>query len=124
VYLVRRKIDHEVYALKKVKMTGLKEKERDNSINEIRILASFNSNNLIKFKEAFFDSDSSHLCIVMEYASGGDLLKQIDAHLKSRCRFKEGEIWKAIYDIAKGLKSLHDKKILHRDLKSANIFVS
>ena len=60
----------------------------------------------------------------MEYASGGDLLKQVDTHLKGRCRFKEGEIWKAIFDISRGLKSLHDKKTLHRDLKSANIFVS
>lgn len=59
----------------------------------------------------------------MEYASGGDLLKMIETHQKSRTRIKEGEIWKAIYDIAKGLKSLHDKKILHRDLKSANIFI-
>ena len=59
----------------------------------------------------------------MEYASGGDLLKLINSHMKKRFRIKEAEIWKMAYDIAKGLKSLHDKKILHRDLKSANIFI-
>lgn len=59
----------------------------------------------------------------MEYASGGDLLKLVNNHIKSRSRIKEEEIWKAIANIAKGLKSLHDKKILHRDLKAANIFI-
>jgi NIMA (never in mitosis gene a)-related kinase len=50
VYQVRRKIDQSIYALKKVKMHGLKEKEKDNAINEIRILASLNNDHVIKFK--------------------------------------------------------------------------
>jgi len=60
----------------------------------------------------------------MEFAAGGDLMKLINQNLKSRTRIKEAEIWKALVDITRGLKSLHDKKILHRDLKAANIFVS
>lgn len=38
--------------------------------------------------------------------------------------FTEAEIWKALVDITKGLKDLHDKKVLHRDLKCANVFIS
>ena len=60
----------------------------------------------------------------MEFASGGDLMKVINQHLKSRTRIPESEIWKALSDITRGLKSLHDKKILHRDLKAANVFIS
>jgi NIMA (never in mitosis gene a)-related kinase len=60
----------------------------------------------------------------MEFAAGGDLMKLINQNLKARTRIKEAEIWKALVDITRGLKSLHDKKILHRDLKAANIFVS
>lgn len=60
----------------------------------------------------------------MEFASGGDLMRVINLNLKARTRIKEAEIWKAVHDITRGLKSLHDKKILHRDLKAANIFIS
>ena len=38
--------------------------------------------------------------------------------------FSEQEIWSLIGQMAMGLKALHDKNILHRDLKCANIFLS
>nr|VVW85769.1 unnamed protein product [Nymphaea colorata] len=60
----------------------------------------------------------------MEFATGGDLMRIINQNLKARTRIKETDIWKALVDITRGLKSLHDKKILHRDLKAANIFIS
>jgi NIMA (never in mitosis gene a)-related kinase len=40
VYKVRRAEDQSVYALKKVKMLNLSEKEKENALNEVRILAS------------------------------------------------------------------------------------
>jgi NIMA (never in mitosis gene a)-related kinase len=36
---------------------------------------------------------------------------------------KEKHIWKILIQVVKGLKSLHELKILHRDMKSANIFL-
>lgn len=43
----------------------LKEKDKKNALNEIRILASIDHPNVIKYKEAFFDEDSRILCTVM-----------------------------------------------------------
>jgi NIMA (never in mitosis gene a)-related kinase len=60
----------------------------------------------------------------MEFAAGGDILKLNQAHLKQRTKYKEEEIWTALVHMATGLKSLHDKKVLHRDLKCANIFIT
>ena len=64
VFKVLRRSDREVYALKKVYMTKLKPKEKNNALNEIRILASVNHPNVISYKEAFFDNESECLCII------------------------------------------------------------
>ena len=40
VYMVKRLLDGEIYALKQVKMSNLSEKEKENALNEVRILAS------------------------------------------------------------------------------------
>jgi NIMA (never in mitosis gene a)-related kinase len=63
--------------MKKVKMGKLSRNEKQNALNEVRILASVNHPNVIGYKEAFFDDSSNHLCIVMEHADGGDILGQI-----------------------------------------------
>ena len=61
VYKVKRLEDGEVYALKKVKMQNLSEREKENALNEVRILASINHVNVIAYKEAFIDENSSSL---------------------------------------------------------------
>jgi len=53
------------------KLTG---KEKDNAVNEVRILASINHPNVIGFKEGFFEDTTNCLCIIMECADGGDVL--------------------------------------------------
>lgn len=80
VYKVKRKSDKNVYALKKVRMLNLTDKEKENALNEVRILASIQNINIISYKEAFIDRDSQALCIVMEYADDGDVFQQIVKH--------------------------------------------
>ena len=64
VFKARRRSDGNIYALKKVPMAKLKQKEKLNALNEVRILASIKHPNVISYKEAFFDEPSSSLCIV------------------------------------------------------------
>ena len=59
VYSVKRISDGAVYAMKKVKMGKLTEKEKQGAVNEIRILASVNHINVIGYKEAFFDNKTN-----------------------------------------------------------------
>ena len=123
VYLVTRKEDNQIYALKSVIMEKLNKKEQENSVNEVRILASVNHPNVIGYKEAFWDDQNNTLNIVMEYADDGDLQTKIQKMKKNCGFFDEQLIWSYSIQMIEGLKALHDKKIMHRDLKSANIFL-
>ena len=58
---MKRFEDDQEYALKKVKMLNLSEREKENALNEVRILASLNHPNVIAYKEAFIDEASSSL---------------------------------------------------------------
>jgi NIMA (never in mitosis gene a)-related kinase 1/4/5 len=55
VFKVLRKEDYKVYALKLVRIAVLKPKDLQNCINEVRLLASFNSPFVIAYKEAIYD---------------------------------------------------------------------
>ena len=81
--MVLRRSDSQTYALKKVKLGLLKSKEKENAINEVRILASIDHPNIVPYKEAFYDEASNSLCIIMEFVSGGTLSHLIDVLRKS-----------------------------------------
>lgn len=61
----RRGNDGEYVAIKMIKMMNLSEKERDSALNEIRLLASIQSPNVITYHDAFFENANATLCIVM-----------------------------------------------------------
>ncbi|CAI2360519.1 unnamed protein product [Moneuplotes crassus] len=121
VYKVRRTSDGQIYALKKVKVDNLSDKEKENALNEVRILASIKNPCVICYKESFIDTDSQSLCLVIEYADDGDLFQKISA---SENGFEETFIWKVFIQVVRGLRALHDLSIMHRDLKSANVFLN
>ena len=123
VFKVRRKDDREIYALKQVKMQNLNEKEKNNALNEVRILASIRHPSIISYKEAFFNEDGS-LCLIMEYADNGDLFQKIVKHQKTGKYLSENFIWNVFIQVTHGLKALHDLNILHRDMKCANVFLN
>jgi NIMA (never in mitosis gene a)-related kinase len=123
VYKVRRIKDSQLYAMKKVFLNKLKTKEKDNALNEIRILASIYHPNIISYKEAFYDNNQLALCIIMEFADKGDLEKRIGECIHKKAYLSENEIMTMFIQVVQGLKVLHDNKILHRDIKTANIFL-
>ena len=123
VYLVQRKQDSKIYALKSVFLEKLSKRQQESSVNEVRILASIHHQNVISYKEAFWDDNTSSLNIVMEYADDGDLYTKLKKMKQEKIFFEEKKIWDYAIQLIQGLKSLHDKNIMHRDLKSENIFL-
>lgn len=55
VKLVRKKDDCQLFALKTVSLGRLSQKEKDNALNEVRLLASIQIHNVIAYKGSLFD---------------------------------------------------------------------
>ena len=90
INLVRRLKDNQCYALKQIKnFPKLTDKARLNAIDEVRILASISHPSIIGFREAFYDTKSQSLCLVMQYADAGDLLGKIMERKKQKTFFRE-----------------------------------
>lgn len=123
VVKVTRVSDGQLYALKQVKLSHLSDKDRENALNEVRLLASISHPAIIAFKEAFLDEPSRTLCIVQEFADEGDLFQRITAQRGAKAYAPEVFFWNVFLGICGGLQALHSMNILHRDLKSANVFL-
>jgi NIMA (never in mitosis gene a)-related kinase len=119
VHKVVRKVDNSEYVIKQVKILVMSRKEQETAINEVRILASLDSPHVIKYYDSFIDVDS--LNIVMELASHGNLsdwLKRRRSQL-----VPETTIWKFFLQLVVGIHHIHERNIVHRDIKAANIML-
>ena len=109
------------YAIKKIKISNLTQYERKYVINEIKVLASHNCINIINYYTVFINKE--HIYIVTEHAKKGDILQLIKNHKLKGTKFTEDDIWKYFIQICIALQYLHANNIIHRDIKSANIFI-
>jgi NIMA (never in mitosis gene a)-related kinase len=63
------------------------------------------------------------LCIVMEYCENGDLYTEIKRREEKKDYYSEDEVMQTFVQILLGLAHIHNNRILHRDLKTQNIFI-
>ena len=59
--------------------------------------------------------------IEMEYADGGNLAEFLT---KQTARIEEKEILDILYQMVSAIRYMHAHNVLHRDLKTANIFLT
>ena len=64
------------------------------------------------------------LCIVMDYADGGDLYALIGSHKSKKVLMQESQIVSIFSQICLAIRHVHSKRILHRDLKTQNVFLT
>lgn len=118
VYKVIRKVDGITYAMKAIDLQGMSRKEQEECIRETRVLSSLDSNFIIKYYDSFLEQGK--LYIITEYASNGNLHDFIK---KQPDELDEDLVWKLFLQILLGLNHMHSKKILHRDIKTLNVFL-
>ena len=121
VYKVQRKNTNNIYVIKQISLNGLSTKEINEVNQEGKILSLINSDFVVKYYDCFKEKDNIN--ILMEYCDGGDLNDFLNEKRKIGKLLDENLIWQIFIKITIGLADIHKMKILHRDLKTLNIFL-
>lgn len=120
VYRARDTVSHEIVALKKVRM----EREKDgiplSGLREISLLLNLGHKNIVQLKEVVVGRHLDSIFLVMEYCEQ-DLASLLD---NMSLPFKEAEIKCLMLQLFHGVKYLHDRFIVHRDLKVSNLLLT
>ncbi|CAH1267417.1 NEK1 [Branchiostoma lanceolatum] len=118
-FLVRNKKDGKQYVIKEISITKMSPKERQESRREVTVLSKMKHTNIVSYQESF--EEVGNLYIVMDFCDGGDLYQRINA--QRGILFTEDQVMNWFVQLCLALKHVHDRKILHRDIKSQNIFL-
>ncbi|KAJ3117253.1 Protein kinase [Phlyctochytrium bullatum] len=87
-------------------------------VNEILVMREFRHPNIVNYLDSFLVKNGAELWVVMEYMEGGPLNDVIDNHTLG-----EVHIAAVCGEVLKGLKHLHSRQIVHRDIKSDNVLL-
>jgi len=114
--------DDKLYVMKIIDMSRMDSKQRKDAINEVRVLSSLKHPYIVSYRESY--TENRNLAIVMDYADGGDMHQRIQRMKAAGKIFAEDKITRWFTEATLALKYLHDKHVLHRDLKSQNLFLT
>ena len=109
--------------VKKISLGGLNEREQADALNEVKVMASLGDHpHVVKYYDSFIDA-SNYLNIVMEYAPRGNLHDFIREYRQRHESLPDPLVWRFFLQCAVGLQYMHSKHILHRDVKTPNVFL-
>ena len=114
VYQVISLKDRKIYAMKVNKDKNLNSKE-------VQCLKKINSPTIIHLYESQILKEKEYM--ILEYAERGTLYERIKEYSKLNKTFNQTQILDWMTQIFIGLYSLHKKDIMHRDIKSDNLFL-
>ncbi|KAJ3272571.1 Protein kinase [Terramyces sp. JEL0728] len=115
VYVARDNRTRQMVAVKQMVLSS--QPKKDSLVTEISVMKGSNHPNIVNFLNAFLVRDD--LWVVMELMEGGKLTDIIEI-----ISLSEAEIATVCNETVKGLKYLHDRNLIHRDIKSDNILLS
>lgn len=119
-------LQDEHYVIKVIDVAEVPEKVGIEALNEIEIMGSLDSQYIVGYIDSFIADQKIH--IVLEYCAVGDLNSLVEKQRQFgggtvTKPFVDNLIWKIFIHICLGMQYLHSRNIIHRDLKSLNIFM-
>ncbi|XP_005089290.1 serine/threonine-protein kinase Nek4 [Aplysia californica] len=121
VWLAKHKKDKKQYVLKKMNLGKASRRERKSAEQEAKLLSKLKHPNIVSYKDSF-ETDSGFLYIAMQYCEGGDLYAKLKEQRGQALEERQVVEW--FVQIAMALQYMHERNILHRDLKTQNIFLT
>lgn len=109
---------YEVAAIKCIQISTLSKRSRENLMNEIKILKQINHQHVVSMRT--FTWDARYIYLILEYCPGGNLAEFISR----KGNLNEFMVQHFAQQLVQGLEVLHSEKIVHSDLKPANILLS
>ena len=110
-----------VYAMKKIATPGISTKEKLFIINEISLLKLHKSKYIIKYYDSFYENN--YIYIISEYAERGDFSSYLRKLRLRNKKLSDKWICRFFLQVCIGINYLHKNKVIHRDIKSSNIFI-
>ena len=110
------------FCVKQMDISNMDEQEKKDTLQEAKLMEVCNHPNIVGFQEVY-KTKRGRLCIVMEYCDGGDLAKSVKYHQDNRQKMCEDLILDMFTQVLMAWKYLHTRRVLHRDIKSQNIFL-
>ena len=89
---------------------------------EVNLLKNLDHPHIVAYKQSYFTIEQ--LIIIMEYCEVGDLSYHIKRKTNKDEKFTETEIFNWFIQICLALEYVHGRRVIHRDLKSQNIFLT
>lgn len=98
------------------------EKYTNHARNEVDILSKLNHRRVINIIDNI--QLGSSMLLILEHANGGNLAKMIQSLIKNQTKQNTSIAWSVLSQISDALYYIHSKKVIHRDVKPANILVN
>ena len=124
VYQVRNM--HEIsrmFVCKLIHLDAVAQADRRLAEQEASLLRSLDHRSIVKFEDSFRLESGLWLGLIMEYCDGGDLRHAIKLQSSQSCYFPENQIMTWFAQVLEGLRYIHSRHIIHRDIKTSNIFL-